>query len=128
MQQTVTYIWLYIPSSVSYWQCRCHRQQARDLSVQWDAWNPTYGRLLAMNGCPTYQKDLSLVVDDTGIVSKILMMLYIARYKPRLLHVERWVVSLSYHLQESTWFSNAQPHPQNTLSLVNLFVSYGVGI
>jgi len=26
---------------------------------------------------------LSLVVDDTGIVSQILMMLYIAGYKPR---------------------------------------------
>jgi hypothetical protein len=28
-------------------------------------------------------KDLSLVADDIGIVSKILMMLYIARYMPR---------------------------------------------
>jgi hypothetical protein len=38
MQQTVTYTRLYIASSVYYWQCRCHRQQARDLSVQLDAW------------------------------------------------------------------------------------------
>ena len=59
-------------------------------------------------------KDISLVADDTGIVGQILMMLYIAGYKPRF--VERWVVSLSYHLQESTWFSNAQPQPQNLLS------------
>ena len=28
-------------------------------------------------------KDLSLVADDTGIVSKILMTLYMAGYKPR---------------------------------------------
>jgi hypothetical protein len=54
IQQTVTYTRLYTSSSVSYWHCRCHRQQARDLSVQLDAWNPTYGQLLAMNDCPTY--------------------------------------------------------------------------
>jgi hypothetical protein len=36
---------IYTVSWVSYWQCWCHRQQTRDLSVQWDAWNPT----LAMN-------------------------------------------------------------------------------
>ena len=54
MQQTVTYTRLYIASSVYYWQCRCHRQQARDLSVQLDAWNPSSCRLLAMNDCPTY--------------------------------------------------------------------------
>jgi len=41
IQQTVTYARLCTASSVSYRQCRCHRQQARDLSAQWDAWNPT---------------------------------------------------------------------------------------
>jgi hypothetical protein len=34
-------------------------------------------------------KDLSLVVDDTGIVSKILMMVYIARYKSRFVALYR---------------------------------------
>ena len=47
-------MYTYTASSVSYWQCQCHRQQARDLSVQYDAWNPTKCRLLAINGCPTY--------------------------------------------------------------------------
>jgi hypothetical protein len=37
-----------------------------------------------------------------------------------LLHVECRVVSLTYHLQEPTWFYNAQPHQQNLLSLENL--------
>jgi hypothetical protein len=32
---------------------------------------------------PIALKDLSLVVDDTGIVSKILMMMYMAGYKSR---------------------------------------------
>ena len=50
----VTYTRLYTASSVFYWQCRCHRQQARDLSIQRDACNPTQGRLWAMNDCPTY--------------------------------------------------------------------------
>jgi hypothetical protein len=36
---------------VAYYSRRCHRQQARDLL---DAWNPTYGQLLAMNDRPTY--------------------------------------------------------------------------
>jgi len=54
MQLTMTYTRLYTASSVSYWQCRCHRQQAWDLSVQWDTWNPKWGRLLTMNDCPTY--------------------------------------------------------------------------
>ena len=40
------------------------------------------------------------------------------------MYVERWVVSLSYHLQDSTWFFNAQPHPQNLLSLVNHSTGY----
>ena len=37
-----------------------------------------------------------------------------------LLHVECRVVSSAYHRQESIWFSNAQPHPQNLLPLVNM--------
>jgi hypothetical protein len=48
-------------------------------------------------------------------------MLYIAEYKSRFVACIA-LSSLSYHLQESTWFSNAQPNPQNLLSLVNLSV------
>jgi len=44
-------------------------------------------------------KDLSLGADDIGIVSKILMMLYIAGYKPRFV-VCRALSSLSYHLHD----------------------------
>ena len=69
-------------------------------------------------------KDLSLVADDTGIVSKILMMLYIAGYKTRFV-ARRALNSLS--VLSSTrvhLISNAQSHPQNLLSLVNLSVRY----
>jgi hypothetical protein len=44
-------------------------------------------------------KDLLLVADDIDIVSKILMMLYIAEYKPRFV-VCRALSSLSYHLHD----------------------------
>jgi hypothetical protein len=69
-------------------------------------------------------KDLSLVVDDTGIISKILMMLYIAGYNPlfvacRALNSISVLSSTRVHL-----ISNAQSHPQNLLSLVNLSVRY----
>ena len=53
-ESTLKHMYTYTASSVSYWQRQCHRQQARDLSVQYDAWNPTKCRLLAINGCPTY--------------------------------------------------------------------------
>jgi hypothetical protein len=43
------------------------------VDLKWD-----FTRLVAL-------KDLSLVADDTGIVSKILMMLYIAELKSRFL-------------------------------------------
>ena len=46
-------------------------------------------------------KDFSLVVDDTGIVRKIQMMLYIG-ISHCLLYVECQVVSLAYHIQEPT--------------------------
>jgi hypothetical protein len=41
VRTNVTYTRLYTASSVSYWQCRCHRQQVGDLSMQLDAWNST---------------------------------------------------------------------------------------
>ena len=69
-------------------------------------------------------KDLSLVADDTGIISKILMMLYIAGYKTRFVAC-RTLNSLS--VLSSTrvhLISNAQSHPQNLLFLVNLSVRY----
>jgi hypothetical protein len=57
-------------------------------------------------------KDLSLVADDTGIVSKIQMMLYIAGYKSRFIEC-----SVSSNL----WFIICKStHPQNLLSLVIL--------
>ena len=78
MQQTVTYIC--IPGYIKHHQYLTDnvgvldRQQARDLSVQWDVWNPTSGRLWPMNDCPTYlslmhkhrhvQVDLDLIIDD----------------------------------------------------------------
>jgi len=69
-------------------------------------------------------KNLSLVADDTGIISKILMMLYIAGYNPlfvacRALNSISVLSSTRVHL-----ISNAQSHPQNLLSLVNLSVRY----
>ena len=68
--------------------------------------------------------DLSLVADDTGIVSKIPMMLNIAGYKPRFatcraLNSLSVLSSTGVHL-----ISNAQSHPQHLLSLVNLSVMY----
>ena len=40
------------------------------------------------------------------------MILYISH---GLLHLECRIVSLAYHLQETTRFFKAQPHPQNLL-------------
>ena len=65
-------------------------------------------------------KHLWLVEDVTGIVSKILMMLYIAGYKSRFVACR---VSSSFSVLSSTRahiISKAQPHPENLLSCVNL--------
>jgi len=48
-------------------------------------------------------------IHDTRIVSKILMMLYIAGYKSRFV-----AFRVSYHPQELTWFSNVQPQVRTT--------------
>jgi hypothetical protein len=57
-----------------------------------------------INQCSTFPTgDILLVVDDIGIISKMLMMLYIAGYISHgLLHEECRVVSLAYHQQKST--------------------------
>jgi hypothetical protein len=48
-------------------------------------------------------KDILLVADDIGIVSKVLMMLYIAGYLSHgLVHEEFRVISLAFHQQEPT--------------------------
>jgi hypothetical protein len=54
-------------------------------------------------------------------IALLVASLSLVRISQGLLHIECRVVSLAYHLQEPTWCSNAQPHPQNLLSLVNLF-------
>jgi hypothetical protein len=62
---------------------------------------------------------LDPLVEEIHFVSKRVVS---NKKRHGLLHVDRWVVSLSYHLQESTWCSNTQPHPQILLSLVILSV------
>jgi hypothetical protein len=47
-------------------------------------------------------KDIAFVADDTSIVSKILMMLYIAGVSHGLLILEYRIFSLADHLQEPT--------------------------
>jgi hypothetical protein len=75
------------------------------VDLKWD-----FKRLIAL-------KDLWLVEDDTGIVSKILMMLYIAGYKSRWFACR---VSSSLSVLSSTrahLISNAQPHPKKSTFL-----------